>query len=141
MAGWEQRIATQVAQRPFEGPFSTGAVEGVLRHVADVLDRRAQVMTNRVRCEKLLQLIQLHLMGLADEVARAEKIRAHLLRRQGWAHGQRPHDDPLGNYSLLALERSPDHLISRATGSVEPESSSPSSRLGTVLSIVNRAAR
>ena len=98
----ERWLRPQIRNRPRQGPYSTGAVEGAIQKVGEALDIRARSMTNYRRAEKLLQLIQLELNGQVDELAWAERIREVLLNHDGRAPRQRPHDDPQYTSSLTS---------------------------------------
>jgi hypothetical protein len=98
----ENDVAASVAHRTHMGPNSTGAVEAMLRKVAGAFEGRSQSFGNRQRMNKLLALMTLALNGQADDRVWADRLRERLHHRDGWGPGQRPHDDPKDEPSLVA---------------------------------------
>ena len=57
---------------------ANGAVEQAIQQTRQLLERRAYSFRNAQRTNQLLELMRLRINGVADEVAFAEAIRAHL---------------------------------------------------------------
>jgi hypothetical protein len=102
LATYGPRIAAQTATRDPHGPHSTGAVEQHLHELDRRLRDRAGSFTNRARMAKLLALMTLELNARADARRWADQLRERLYLAGGRPTNQRPHDDPKGNYSLIA---------------------------------------
>ena len=77
----EALVAFQLNERL--DPVSSGAGEILLNAIEDALGPRARHFRNKVRTDRLLALVQLQILGRANEAAYARAIRAYLKKRHG----------------------------------------------------------
>jgi hypothetical protein len=102
---WAERndgvVSAQVACRHLlPAHHSLAAVEAVLAHVCQRIERRAYLLRNEPRTNLLLGLMRLDLNGLADERSYRSIIRRHLVACQGKPPPQLTIVDPRGLPSL-----------------------------------------
>jgi hypothetical protein len=98
----DTQVRHQIATRTLSGPHSTGPLEQFFHHLDATIGDRAARLTNKTRADALLKLVAAQRNGWANETAWAERIREHLLARQGRAPDQRQHTDPAAEPSLRA---------------------------------------
>jgi hypothetical protein len=96
----DTQVRHQIATRALSGPQSTGPLEQFFHHLDATIGDRAPRLTNKTRADALLKLVAAQRNGWANETAWAERIRVHLLARQGRAPDQRQHTDPAAEPSL-----------------------------------------
>ena len=109
LAAWVARndgaVTAQVARRHLlAAHHSLAAVEAVLTHVGQHIDRRVPLLRNEARTNLLLGLMRLDLNGLADERSYRSIIRRHLAACHGKPPPQLEIVDPKG---LPSLRRRP----------------------------------
>lgn len=92
------QIALRATHKGF--PRSTGAIEGTIRRIKHVVSERAEYYRNGARLDKLVNLVRLDAIGLADRDIYASLITQHLIARSGagldWQSGR----DKFGTASI-----------------------------------------
>lgn len=100
VARHREAVQAQITDRDPLGPHTLGPVEELFRHLDNLLDDRAHLMTNKARTDRLLMLLAADRNGWTDERAWAELLRDHLHQRAGLADRQRQVTDPAHSPSL-----------------------------------------
>ena len=81
-------------------PRSTGAIEGTIRRIKHIVGNRAEYFRNGERLDKLVNLIRLDAIGLADLDTYASLIAQHLVARGGAGLDWRSGRDEFGTVSI-----------------------------------------
>ena len=122
------QIALRATHKGF--PRSTGAIEGTIRRIKHVVSERAEYYRNGARLDKLVNLVSLDAIGLADQDIYASLITQHLIARGGAGLDWRSGRDEFGTVSIDVRIRRPSTSMLRSPWSAARASTTPESMLG-----------